>query len=308
MKGIENRKNREKIINSLQNDVDKDIARLNQLAQEMILEFVEDSYNGKIPQEKEEKIMIEFNRNDVLYGHLKTNVNGQADHLLNKIIIREGNIGKDNLNIGFLVHEYGHRLSLSNYREYVPEILFTFEEGNADTFSDLVINHYLEKHPDVDLGFGIDKPYMALSRYDTENDWTRTMLYPLEKDGKDVEAICEWVLGDKEKYFEMTVDNEFVSNLKRDANGIICDVVLTEEELYNSHNGSYKNPNMNSIYMRRNSKIEKFATRDEKSVSVIESARNAYLNVIGIDNLRMASSSISEVKDKQIGSIQVGGR
>ena len=77
------------------------------------------------------------------------------------------------------------RFSNEDFKIFPTVPYHTFEEGNADIFADLVINHYLEKYPDAELGFDVEKPYQTGSSYDRENAWTRTMLYPLEKEKKD---------------------------------------------------------------------------------------------------------------------------
>lgn len=266
---IEDFQNREQIINSLTRYVDKDIEKLDNLAQEMIMEFFEDAYDGKMPQDKKEKMMIALKKNNCEYGPLERNINGEAIHTDDRIIIEENNKDNDNLNIGFLVHEYAHMLANVEWKKkpYITES--TIEEGNADLFSDLVINKYLEKHPDRDLGFEIDVPYQIASDYDRDNGVTRTLLYPLEKQGKDIEAMCEYMVGDKYKYLEMVLSPKLSRDIKQDIGDNISKLSINFDDMYACHEGEYLNPYKSSIYLSRNDFIENFISRDEENDRIV---------------------------------------
>lgn len=298
MKNIKSPENREKIINSLTRYVDEEIKKLDNLAQKMIIEFFNDAYNGEIPQDKKERMTIALNKNNCGYGPLDRYVNGRASYTSDTIVINEELKEYAATNIGFLVHEYAHMFSNNDFKIFPTVPDHTFEEGNADIFADLVINHYLEKYPDAELGFDLERPYQTDSSYDRENAWTRTMLYPLEKEKKDIEAICEYMLGSKEKYYELTLSKERAKELPRNENGAISGVKLFIEDIYNCHVGEYKNPNEESIYLRRNSLIDEFIQMDIET-SVRDSGREAYEETVTETDLIAAKNLMKQYTRKE---------
>ena len=143
--------NRKIVIDSLERDVDPEIASLDELARTMITEFLEDRLGKNYTDEMKERISIVFNRTNVYLRKLESNVNGNANYIFKSIIISSKHKYNTNRNIGFLIHEYAHIFSnlLYCYTGDSPE--FTIEEGMADLFADLVINHYLDKHKNIIL-------------------------------------------------------------------------------------------------------------------------------------------------------------
>lgn len=131
---------------------------------------------------------------------------GIANHLFDYIKINDRHINNISSTLGFLLHEYSHLfIKYSNKYNCTPTS-FSIEEGTCDLFADLVMNHYIEKHNQIQLGerkIRIEYPYSTYSLYDFENAWQRTILAGLEGKGKNpIEALSEYMLGDKYKYIE----------------------------------------------------------------------------------------------------------
>jgi len=254
LNGISEKENRKIIINSLTRSVDPEIKSLDSLCQTMIREFFEDALDDDFTEEKRERLEIVFKRSDLKVAELKQNRNGVANHIHKRIMISNRHKNSVNKNIGFLVHEYAHLLSMYDYAHTKNATEHTIEEGMADTFSDVVINHYLEKHKEIIIDgekIRIDKPYTMYSGYDFENAWVRTMLLGLESSGKDKEAIGEYTLGSKSEFTEMIFGKEIARTKER----TVFDMPIIEtncEELYRSPELDFSSINENSIYYRRN--------------------------------------------------------
>ena len=78
-----------------------------------------------------------------------------------------------------MIHEYSHLFIKYSNKTTHTLTSYAVEEGSCDLFADLVINHYLEKHHQIQLGerrVRIDYPYSVYSSYDFENAWQRTII------------------------------------------------------------------------------------------------------------------------------------
>ena len=262
---IKRKNNREKIINTLTREIDEQIREIDNLAQNMIIEFFQDAYNGEIPQEKKEKMMIALKNTNMCYGNFANGITGKSYYTYNLIKIDISLKENKPKEIGAIIREYAHIMSNINWKSNPVTMNENIEEGNADIFADLVINHYLKKYQNRNIGFEINVPYQTFSIYDTESASVRTLLYPLEREGKDIQAICEYTIGDKIKYLTMVLTPEISNKILQEARNNISSIRIKYDDIYKSHEGKYVNPNKQSIYFRRNAIIEKFVERDEET-------------------------------------------
>ncbi len=251
---ISEKESRDIVINSFSRYVDPQIERLDNLAQTMIREFFEDTLENGFTDDKKERLEIVFKRSDVAFANLEPNTNGSANHVFKNIEISNAHRNNINRNLGFLVHEYSHLLSMYDYAYTKNRPEFSIEEGMADTFADSVINHYLERHKKIILDgeeVRVDNPYITYSGYDFENAWSRTMLAGLEPSGKDKEAIGEYILGSKSKFTEMVFGKEIAETKDKTHFGMV-EIKTDREELYYSPELDFSSIDEESIYYRRN--------------------------------------------------------
>ena len=255
LKQIKEEKNRKFIINNLKHKVDPIIKPYTDLVMNMIKEFFEDKLGDKLDIQKMERLEIVFNTTDIALTDLGNMLSGETYHLYQKIIINSRHKENANQIIGILLHEYGHAFSKYNYLYTLYSPPEKIEEGTQDLFAELVINYYIEKHKNIYIGnkkIRIDYPYISYSSYDSENAWQRTMLYPLsQEEGKAELALSEYLLGDKNKYLEMTLGKERAKSHHKDIFGN-PDVNTSWREIYEANPQSYNNVNRKSIYYRRN--------------------------------------------------------
>ena len=251
---IKERENRDVIIDSFTREVDPNIESLDNLAQTMIKEFFEDALGADYTDKMREIVNIVCNKTSVCFKELAENDNGIADYVLKTNSISTRHINSINRNLGFLIHEYAHLLS-NFYFSYTgdgPEK--TIEEGMADLFGDLVVNHYLDKHKNVVLDgrrVRIDKPYQTYSGYHYENAWARTILAGLEPSGNDLKAVGAYYLESKKKYATMVFGENGEKNKRHTKFGeTLIDADI--KELYDLPNLDFSHINKDSIYYNRN--------------------------------------------------------
>lgn len=303
---IKEKEKRDLIINSLESEIDPSINSQVELVQKMIKEYFEDTLGDKFDDNKKEKMQIVFNKTDIIFKELENNVNATAYHLFDTIAISERHKDNNNLLLGFLIHEYEHVFSNYNFKNINYLNASGIEEGTADFFADLVINHYIEKHKKVELNgkkVRIDYPYVVSSGYDFENAWQRTSLYGLQKSGKDKEALAEYILGDKNKYLEMVLGRIGANSKNRDGFGN-PEIIFFTEEIYNSPELNFSNIDENSIYANRNFLLHVFKLQNklnEKGVYILD--QNNYLaTYVGnayFDNRKLYEISKEEMQEFQ---------
>ena len=293
---IKEPKNREKIISSFNRNVDKDIVELDREARTMIWEFVNDHYKGEIPQDKKERLMITLQRTNCQYHSFENSCQtGEANYQTNTIRIGDRTKIIPSLAIGYMLHEYAHMLSNNEFKHTGGGRLGKeLEEGNADLFADLVGNYYNKKHQ-----IGNGEPYETLSAYHKENAYARTLLYPLQAKGKDIDAMMEYMLGSKEKYFEQVLSKEVAQKLPRDQTGQINVAGIRIDSMYKCHKGEYKEQ-PDSIYIRRNEFIADLISRDRESKEGLWNTIKES-SMIGLVKQVLAKSSItvSDIKEAE---------
>lgn len=302
---ISEKKSRDIVINSFSRYVDPQIASLDNLSQTMIREFFEDTLGDGFTDDKKERLEIIFKRSDVVFENLEPNINGRANHVFKNIKISNTHKNNTNRNLGFLVHEYSHLLSMFDYAYTKNEPEHLIEEGMADTFADSVINHYLEKHKNIILDgeeIRVDRPYVTYSGYDFENAWARTMLAGLEPSGKDKEAIGEYILGSKSKFAEMVLGKEIAETKNRTHFGMV-EIVTNRKELYYSPELDFSSIDEESIYYRRNHILPLYQiqnrVKDEADVVGVLSEGKSY-NASYISDKYFAGKKFYEVPKEDL--------
>ena len=268
---IQKRENRDLIINSFDKKVDKEIESIDKLIQRMIREYFEDKLGNKLTDEKRERLELVLRGSDVSYGDTSNKIkerelDGFADCFERDITISCEIKDKIKIVIGFLSHEYGHLFSMFNvaFTNEKPE--FYCEEGMADIFSDVVINHFLQKYGRIELDGKIvieDYPYIGPSCYKSRgNLFPRTMLAGLENSGKDAEAISEYFLGNKADFLKKIfgeralvpgTDSFYNYSVLDNKEYIFYD--MNHERLYHSPLLDYSRISRESIYYRRENDI-----------------------------------------------------
>lgn len=285
LKSIKDKENRDKIIDSLQNEVQPELKSKVELVQKMIIEFLEDSLGKDFTDEKRERMEMTFKRTTVRYSEtLQPPTNGRARYYFDDILLSPRNARNSNLQIEYLIHEYGHMFSNFYGKEcgYFAGKSKALEEGMQDLFSELVVNHYMEKHGSIELDgrkIRMDYPLISHSGYHQENGWQRTMLYPLQKEGLDIIALAEYQLGDKNKYLELTLGKEIAEQKPRDSFGN-PNINTTQKEIYEAHKEAFSDIDKTSIYYTRNwllPTIELQTKLEDKGVDLLNLSKGTYL-------------------------------
>ena len=196
---VEKTENQEEILLSFNRYVDPELKEIDNDVRKMIWEFFEDYYDGEIPYEQSKKLAITLQRTSCRYAEFgkdsKGNkIIGQMNALKNEIKIGSELRKKSEISMEDLLHEYAHALSLNELKTKPRFFGDEIEEGNADIFAEMVINHYYKKHYQAKNNF-----YITHSAYRKENSIARTLLAPLEENGKDMEALTEYFLGSKKR-------------------------------------------------------------------------------------------------------------
>ena len=280
LSNIKNKENRTFIINSYSRKVDDDLKEVDELAQKMIREYFEDTLGEDFTVEKREILERLLKSTDVVLSKLDDNYNGRAYRCGRRIVIKEENRNYFNLVLGYLIHEYSHILSGRDYPYIGENPNHTMEEGMADAFADIVVNHYLKKHERVELNgktLRISNPYQTYSDYHYEAAIPRTILAGLESKGKDKKAVGEYYLGSKTKFAEMAFGKENVSGRAKTNSGI-PNLNTNMRELYYSPELDFSNINRNSIYYKRNYFLPAYEIQqrlgNEDQVDILNQQRN----------------------------------
>lgn len=255
--------NQEKILLSFNRHVDKGLEVLDNDVRSMIWEFFEDYYDGEIPYEKSKRLAITLQRTNCIYKEFEKLPDGkrkvgEMNALTNEIGISKRLKNTMGMEMEDLIHEYAHALSLNELKTKPAYFVHDVEEGNADLFAEMVINHYYKKHYNTKTDF-----YVTHSAYHKENSIARTLLAPLESNGKDMEAIMEYFLGSKEKYYEYVLSKEKASRLHKNVIGEIDVEEINMDDAYECHKGEYVDLEPLSIYATRNKMLPKVIKKDK---------------------------------------------
>ena len=267
-------KDRMRVIQSMDVVVhDEELKDYEQLSRNMICEYFED--NCHLTPEEQEKLVLalkEFRLDFTTY--YKDSINGECKSTSRTITLAEKNRGNIPQLLMDLVHERIHSFSLYDYPRTAYQCDKVFEEGMADTLAEQIVNAYFKKHPTVminDEEFTPSYTLTSQSGYLNENGWVKTMLYPLEQTGRNAEAMKEYVLGDKKKFFNICVYDGFSETCEKDARGNIKNINVTEDELIEHHMEAYAKLNYGSSYMVRNNRIVSLSKRAKNLTKLRES-------------------------------------
>lgn len=255
LKYIDNHDDRMKIIDSMMNYVQPEIKPYSDLAESMIKEFFED--NGGLTEEMQERMKTVFRSMDFFMarGYSSPDVTGECKYLYSDISVVEHRKKEPEKLLLDLIHEISHGFSNANYKSTGNHIGHTIEEGMADIFSETVLNHYFQKHKAVEIdGRKIEPklPLKSTSTYYKENAYTRTMMYPLSQNGKDIEALKEFELGEKSKYIELVFGEEFLKNCNKNFVGVPDHVSVNYGDIYSAHSEGFQIKDKTSLYERKN--------------------------------------------------------
>ena len=183
--------------------------KLKLIAQELILEFVKDKFGEKYCEETKR-----------LFGSINVSMDFESDlnstsyfKPPNNIFVTNASIRANDgmlpYNIDLLasiIHEYAHSFSYKRSEEPINDVI---EEGMANSFSELVINHYIEKHKAIETiqtedNARINREGYKSKKYLDETDIVKALLYVSRKEKQDIKMIEEYFYGNQ-KYFSETL-------------------------------------------------------------------------------------------------------
>ena len=256
LKYIENSADREKVIASLKRKVAPELENYVETAEKMIEDFF--CSHGELSHEKKERMQIALKSIDFdLESYSKDSTCGTMYSIYNFVSISRDNMHNPSKTLFYVLHEMSHILSLSNFRQDLYHPGDAFEEGMADTFSQVVSLEYLSKHGEIELGgekITEDSINGILKNtgYEIENGWTRSILYVLQKQGKDFSAISEFLLGKKSNFFEMAFGKEAMKDFETNHNGDPLEVGFTHDEFYELFEPFLQDIDSNNLYYDMN--------------------------------------------------------
>ena len=112
---IKKKENRRIVIDSFTRTVDPEIAKEDELARTMILEFFEDCLGEELTDEMRETLDIVLKKTNIMYGELKKGSTGYACYVDKNITIKENRKGNIQVVLGIILHEYSHMFSNFGY-------------------------------------------------------------------------------------------------------------------------------------------------------------------------------------------------
>lgn len=287
-----------------------------ELAQKMVTEFFEDNLEKNFDKKKRAKMAKVFEKTRIYYSEdFEDNVVGTAYPLEFEIRIRK--MDDKVWLIGNLIHEYGHIFSYQDGVEYGYGGA-TLEEGNLDRLAELSINHYLKKYGELKIGDRklnkINIPYIYITGYENEDSVTKTLLYPLSKDKKDVEALSEYLLGEKSKYIGMILDKKYEKEFrkkektKKQKKKNSRDFTFNYVDIFITHSNSFESIDRKSIYWKNNTLIPAMVLQNRlvsygESIDISENILDgqkhscAKIEKIYFNNRKLYDISYQELKE-----------
>ena len=232
--------------------IDEEIKELVLLAQKIIKDYL--IYSVDIDDEQQALVDKIFARTPVMYDNINVNARSYHSPQDRKIVVNSLLKYNHERVLSFLIHEYAHMFMERN-TDIIDNLLPKWlGEGVADTFADLVINSYFKYEEATVDGRTLDfkLPYISYSAYIFENSFVRTLLYPLEKQGKDMEAIKEILLGSPKKFIEMVTNKEFSEQIEYYESGVPKYVDISIKDMYLNNEDFYRNINTSSLYYLKN--------------------------------------------------------
>ena len=251
-------KDRKKIIDTFEFYVDPNIRPIFRISTKMIVDFCRDNF--KLTDEQWEKIDKSIMSSDYFFEPYRNrNINGMTYHVDRNISLGNHKKGDDLNNIINMTHEIAHAISNFDFLRSGEMIDEVYEEGMADTFAELVVNHCLSRHKSFTINGRRTEPRLPVvseSSYYRENAWVKSMLYPLSKNRKDMEAIQEYYLGDKKEFFDMCLWEGFTEKNETNYLGLPKGVIVSTDDLIRANGEAYEKLDKTSIFMIKNDGIK----------------------------------------------------
>ena len=139
-----------------------------------------------------------------------------------------------------IIHEYGHAFSnLFDLRSR------SFEEGMQVLLTEIIMNDYLQKK-------GIDDVYRT-SYLANRISLARVVMYLLSNDNLDINGLCEYLFGDKQKFLSMFLPEDFIKS--NDLSILNISNVLTRKTIYELFPDRFVNEDESSLYWEENELI-----------------------------------------------------
>ena len=236
LKEISSHECRMDVIKNMNNVVNPRIHENVELAQNMLREFF--MSRGELTPEKEENLEMIFNSYSVYLGensYFDAGVNGIAEYLPQRIVIREPQVDEIPDGILVLIHECVHAFSNRDYNEKLNTFGKNVEEGLADTIAEIAFNEYMQKHKSIRVGertYSSQEYVETKSSYHVPNAIIKTMMYGLEAEGQDRGALIEACIGDKEKFLEIAVGKEEAEEIEEQNKGRIRNVEFSPLKIF----------------------------------------------------------------------------
>ena len=295
---IKEQNNRKAVIESMESIIEENLIEYVDVAQKMILEYF--SSQTELTQEMQEKIEMLFRSCSVKTADLSEEIITRGNNagekggvhglyrLANNIIEINSSLRERDI-LTTLLHECGHALvafSLRdepwNYMRRNSEKGFDLEEGIVEVFAHQVFNYYFEKHESLTINSEeINKEEIGHS-YEEFCVIIQTLLAPLAKDKKDVNAFGVYLFGNPDEFYKTINVEWLLSNLNENIN-------LSREQKERLYEETIKRINkidIDSAYFKENDilqdfyKIYQVAGNDleqaYKFLDLIESIENCY--------------------------------
>ena len=232
------------IIRNIKPTVSPELQEYVRVAQDMLRDFL--TSRGPLSPEEEERLELIFNSFSV-YAEDKTffdsntlfDVNevqqiGLCDYNRQTISILQSELSNTESTIMILLHEYVHALSNRNYNESVDTFGYDFEEGIADTVAELAFNGYMSKHNSVTIN-GQQCDYtdyvVSNSNYYEQNAQVKSILFAMESEGIDIDALIEVCIGDKGKFLDMAFGEKEADKLRKKFENKVMDLRFYPEQI-----------------------------------------------------------------------------
>lgn len=269
---------RQMIIDSMEEDIASELQEPAKLAQQMIIDFFENSSNGQFTEKERQELEMVFRRTKVeLDGKLKYLTNGVMRHT-DYVMKMNPNLLEDDPRkmLLYFLHEYGHAISMKKFKaaDYAISDILPVEEGMSDTFADIVAQSYSQKHRTVTLnGQNIDivnTTIMNWSAYRNHNNLVRTMLYPLEQECTDKEAVFNYYFGNKSRFYELTLGEEYAQNLPSDFDINPVYPRFESNDIYENKKRNFRVFNKESVYAINNGELDYLCDIARKEIKRIK--------------------------------------
>ena len=139
--------------------------------------------------------------------------------------------------ISTTIHELSHAFSHLISKEKVNCIV---EESIANLFAEMCINYYLQNETEFpyitkeELARLTKSGYKEENSYVKEGEFLRSVLFPLREQGKDIEAIKEYLFGKKSRFLTICEDvlGQKFSNVLDEMKDVRIYVGINETEKY----------------------------------------------------------------------------